>query len=361
MSIVKRILKFFGKVFIATTAIMFSMVFVLIVGSFIFAGFFGGFASYLQETQTERKVIYGKEDANNLFVSIPVKGIIVGDSSDLPDPLGLLHESITYGYEVKSTLRDLAEDKEVKGIILEINSPGGTIYGAKAIADGIEEYKRLSGGKPVISFISGLAASGGYWAAIAGDKVFADHGVSIGSIGVISGPFQFYDKVMAQDGGILSGGVVTQNGIQTIFISAGKYKDFGNPFRKLTNEELTTMQTMVNNEYESFVEYVASRRKIEKQVIRDDIGALLYDTKTGKEKKLIDDVLNKDHAYKEAAKLAGISDDHFVVVEQSPKKSVLMSILESKFFSANSEKGNAFCSLSTARLVYHGDVSSLCR
>ncbi len=362
MGIFKRFVTFSLKVFLATIIVSITLGGSIIVFFVIFGIILGQAASSLESAQGSRKVLYGKEDAPYKFASIPIHGVIVGDTSDISDPFGLMSNSLAYGYDVKKKLRELAQNKDIHGVVLSINSPGGTIYGSKAIADGVAEYKRISG-KPVISFISGIAASGGYWVAVSGDSVFADAGTSIGSIGVISGPYQFYDKVIAQDGGILDGGVVTQNGIETTFITAGKYKDLGNPFRKLTKEELATMQTMVNNEYDGFLEYVSSRRNINKGTLRDSIGALVYDTKMSKEKNLIDAVMNKEDAYKELAKRANISEDAFSIVEESPNKGFFKSLLESRLatIAFREQFSSPLCQLTTMRLVYHGDVAAFCK
>lgn len=362
MALFKRFVKFSLKVFLATIIVIATLGGSTIV-FFMFLGIILGQAvSSVDQGKANKRVLYGDEDSPYKFVSLPIHGVIVGDTSDISDPFGLMSDSLAYGYDIKKKLRELAQDKNVHGVILSINSPGGTIYGAKAIADGAAEYKRISG-KPIISFISGLAASGGYWVAVSGDSVLADTGTSIGSIGVISGPYQFYDKVVAQDGGIFGGGVVTQNGIETTFISAGKYKDLGNPFRRLTKEELGTLQAMVNNEYEGFIDYVSSRRNITKEILRDSIGALLYDTKMSKEKNLIDAVMSREEAYKELAKRANVPEDKFFIVEESPNKNFFKTLLESRLPIKTSSEGflSPLCRLTTMRLVYHGDVSALCK
>ncbi len=311
------------------------------------------------DNEVTRDVVYGEPHASHTFVSIPITGMIVGDESDVAGPVGFLSEQVTYGYEVKSKLRKLALDENVDGIVLEINSPGGTIYGAKAIADGVADYQQKTK-KPVISFVSGLAASGAYWSAISTDEVIADAGTSVGSIGVISGPFQYYDTVIAENGGLLAGGVVTQKGIETTYITAGRSKDFGNPYRRLTKDEIDSMQAMVNNEYDSFVSYVASRRGIPKETIVTTLGALLYDTKTAKEQHMIDTMANREEAYVELAKKANVPLDDFSVSQEHPRKGLLMNILSAKGFISPVKSEASLCGLTKVHLVYHGDVSSLC-
>jgi protease IV len=114
------------------------------------------------------------------------------------------------------------DDLSLHGVVLEINSPGGAICGARAIADDVSYY-RSKAKKPIYAHVEGLAA---YWAASAADKVIADYGSDIGSIGVIMGPFKYYNTVVNEDSGLFDGGVITQNGIESVSITAGKPKDW---------------------------------------------------------------------------------------------------------------------------------------
>jgi protease-4 len=307
---------------------------------------------------TEYTTVAGDEWSQNYLLSIPVTGTIAGSetgSGSLFDPMA---DSYTSGYAVKEQIKLAAEDDTIKGIVLEINSPGGTIYGARAIADAVEHYKKETG-KPVYAFIEGQAASGGYWAAVSANKIIADFGSDIGSIGVIMGPFQYYDKVTAQDDGLLGGGVVTQNGIQSTYISAGTSKDIGNPYRKLTSQELASLQQSVNNEYEGFVQYVSRARVIPADTIKSAIGAMSYDNKTAQDLKLIDVTGSRDAAYDALAKEADLGSD-FQVIQESYIPGFLESMLEAI---GKQPERQAFspCAITRGIMVYHGDVAALCR
>ncbi|HSX17446.1 MAG TPA: S49 family peptidase [Patescibacteria group bacterium] len=239
-----------------------------------------------------------------------------------------------------------------------MSSPGGTIYGARAIADGVAYYKKTTG-NPVYAYVEGQAASGGYWAISGADKIIADYGSDIGSIGVIMGPFEYYDTVLAEDGGLLSGGVVTQNGIQSTYISAGKYKDMGNPYRKLSAGEIALLQKSVNNEYDTFVQYVSQHRHIAEATIRDTIGAAAYDNKTALEYKLIDQTGSRDDAYAALAKAAGIQDD-FTIVREEQSQGFIESLLSATVRKPQVQAKANICSQTQGVLAYHGDVTALC-
>jgi protease-4 len=272
--------------------------------------------------------IYGSPESPNHILSLPIKGIIVGDESDMGGVGSLFSEGVvTYGYHIKRQLADAAQNKDIKAVVLDINSPGGTIYGAHAVAAAVEQYRQKTG-NPVYAFTSGVAASGAYWSAVSADRVFADFGSTTGSIGVISGPYQFYDEVTATTGTLLQSGIVTQNGIDEFYISAGRSKDLGNPFRKMSEEELAHEQTGVNNEYDAFVTYVSKRRGISASVVKNEIGALMFENKRALALGLIDEEADRDTVYEMLAARAKLKS--YQVVEESAPGSFLSDLLFTK-------------------------------
>lgn len=256
--------------------------------------------------------IFGEDTASHKLLAIKISGTILTERTG-EESIDLLGGGAgTYGYEIKRQLMDAATDDSLEGIILEISSPGGTIGGATAITDGVEYYKEKTG-KPVVAHITDLGASGGYWAAISGDYVMANAGSSVGSIGVIFGPFTYYNQVLEQ--GSIFGNVVTQNGIETTYITAGQYKDLGNPYRKVTEAEREVLQNGVNKEYDNFVSYVGRQRNLTSETIRTKIKALIYSTQQAVDLKLIDKEASKEEAYAELAKRANLTEDYKIVRE----------------------------------------------
>jgi protease-4 len=306
------------------------------------------------------KNVYGTRDSNNKLLSITVTGVILGDKATDESGGGLFDTGAnTYGYEIKKQIALAAKDESIKGIVLEINSPGGTIFGAKAIADAVEAYKQQTH-NPVIVHVNGIAASGAYWAAASADSIMADAGTEVGSIGVIFGPFQYYDKVTSIDNGILGGGVVTQNGIDEFYITAGKSKDFGNPFRKLTTDELTSTQTMVNNEYEEFVNHVTQTRHIPADTIKNKLGAMVYETKRAKELGLIDSTGSIEDSYVFLANLAHLKRGEYEVVRQRKSSPAFADTLDSLGFIRHEPQVLSLCKSPQVVLSYYGNVMDLC-
>lgn len=203
-----------------------------------------------------------------------------------------------------------------------------------------------------------MAASGGYWSALEADEIWADTGSTIGSIGVIFGPFKYYDSVVAEDGGAFLGGVVTENGIQNTYITAGRSKDLGNPYRQLTQEEIASLQNMVNRSYTDFVAKVAVIREIEPAVITGQIGALVYSEQQALELKLIDGVADKHEAYARLAELAQL--ENYKITRLTPEPSFFNTLMSAigpeKNLTASSP-----CKMSSLILAYHGDLQTICQ
>ena len=317
-------------------------------------------SSVADDDLQDSEVVYGEDFADHAFVSIPINGVIMGDRSSTSDWLELLSESgVVYGYEVKDQLRKLAEDDEVDGVILEINSPGGTIFGSQAIADGVEYY-RDKAKKPVVAFISNMAASGGFWSAVSADYIVADAGTMVGSIGVIFGPLKYYDGVKSEDGGVFIGGVQTTGGIETEYITAGTSKDLGNPYRRLTTEERAHLQKMVDGSYDQFVTYVAERRKINAGQIRSTIGALVYDELQAKELGLIDWHGNKESAYDLLASKADVAPDDYKIIRELSPDAILQSLFARASFVSGRQASSPLCSLQSSVLAFYGATTVQC-
>ncbi len=259
---------------------------------------------------TRLATIWG--DGSQTLRAVPVSGPILADASD-----GSLLVSGTYGYEVASEIDSLGDD-DASGVVLLVNTPGGSIAGSRAISDAIVRYRERTG-NPVLVHVSSTSASGGVYATAPADEILADHGAMVGSIGVIFGPFVYYDGVIATSGSLLESGVTTTGGITTEYLTAGEGKDFGNPYRPMTDEERAVYQQGLANEYDAFVSHVAEHRGIAEDAIRDTLGAHLYDSRRAQELGLIDGVMGREDFFRHAAEAAGLDpDDTRVEAVQPP-------------------------------------------
>jgi protease-4 len=313
--------------------------------------------------------VEGDRTADTVVLAVPVSGLILGS----PGEGGGFGASVTYGYDVKRWLELAAENDRIDAVMLEVQSPGGTIFGSRAISSGIDTYRDASG-RPVWTFVEGLAASGGMWAAASSDRIIADYGSAIGSIGVIYGPFVYFDAPVAIDGGLLAGGVVTQNGIEQRYFTAGRGKDAGNPFRRLTPEEVAVAQQSVDDEYRQFVDHIATTRDIPAATVVEQVGAFVYGNDQAQARKLIDATADRQAAYGElAAKAAGGSGDagdvardgyavYRVDVPQPGWASLFGLFGDGASRGADTSRGVQAegCRLQRLVLAYSGDPSLLC-
>lgn len=265
------------------------------------------------EGQYEYSQVRGDEFSENKVLQIPINGVILTEATSIAGPFDFLSEGVTYGYDVKETLRRAANDPSIKAIFLTINSPGGTIPGSKAISDGIMQYK-LATGNPVYAHIRDVGASGGYWAAASTDKILVDTGSIVGSIGVLMGPFTYYNNPV-EEGSIL-GSVTTEAGIEHTYFTGGQYKDTGSPYRRMTTEERDHWQQSINNEYGVFVDHVSRSRKLSKDFIVNTVKALPYDSIQAKSLGLVDEIASEDVAFEELRDKAGIGNDYRLIIEK---------------------------------------------
>ncbi len=208
-----------------------------IVGSLVTALIYGAALAAVAGNASGARIagldtIWGSPTATaaQTVLAIPIEGAIQADGGD-----GFALTASTYGYEIARTLDQLTAD-DAAGLVLLLNTPGGTINGSRAIADAVERYQSRTG-KKVVAYVQGLSASGGMYAMAGADRIIADHGSLVGSIGVIFGPFVRYKDVVATSGSIVESGVSTTGGITQEYLSQGSGKDFGNPFRAMTARE----------------------------------------------------------------------------------------------------------------------------
>ena len=281
--------------------------------------------------------LYGDDDSNQMLLNVNVQGVILGTPPRIDaGPFSFLGmPAATYGYAFRQKLVAASKNESIKGIFIHMATPGGTVFGSLAIHDAIKEYQAKTG-NPVLVYIEGLSASGGVMAMVGADKIYADHGSTIGNIGVIGPTFLFYDEPKSIDGGLLAGGVSTEGGIDQTIVSAGRSKDLGNPFRRPTAEELSILQGSVNTEYRRFVDHVAEARDLEASVIINDMGAQIFGNQQAERFGLIDGTRSWNGSIEELAELAKLGDDFRLVTPSRPR----MGLVETLFARAPEMKSD---------------------
>ena len=233
--------------------------------------------------------VEGNKESNNIIAILDLNGPIINNFNQ--SLVGDLFEYITPN-RVKNYLSNL---KKIKPniLIIKINSPGGTVTATASLEKIINDFKKEN--KIEIYFYSNeILASGGYWVATSGDKIYANYGSIIGSIGVSGPSWYYFDKPISVSRGIIGQKIETKNGIKVYDQNAGNSKDLYNPFRKPKDEELNHLNEIVMEIYDDFLIKVSNARKIEINILKNEIGALIYSANQAKANFLIDDVINFD-------------------------------------------------------------------
>ena len=154
---------------------------------------------------------------------------------------------ISGSQHIVNQVKKFRQDKRIRGIVLRIDSPGGSVGPSQEIYD--EVLKTREGGKIIYASMGSMAASGGYYIASAAEKIFANPGTLTGSIGVI---MAFTNAK----------GLMEKIGLKPKIIKAGKYKDIGSPARAMTEKERNLLQSVVDDVHQQFIEAIASGRGI---------------------------------------------------------------------------------------------------
>jgi len=190
-------------------------------------------------------------------------------------------------------LKRYEDSSSMRAILLNIDSPGGGVAVSQEL---YSEIKRLRDkkGKTIVAYVSSTGASGAYYVACAADKIIANPGTIIGSIGVIAEWVNFGD-------------LLEWAKLKNIVFKTGEFKDTGSPTRALTEKERAYFQGLIDDMYVQFVDAVASARKLELQEVRSLADGRVFTGRNAKERKLIDEIGNFQDAVDLTAKLAGIS------------------------------------------------------
>ena len=197
--------------------------------------------------------------------------------------------------DVNKTLEELEKakkDKNIKGVLFVVNSPGGAVAPSVELAYAIKELKEI---KPVVVYASGVIASGSYYASIWADKIIANPGSVVGSIGVIM------QGVNAEE-------LMEKVGISTQTIKAGKYKESGTPTRKWTEFEEKQLQNVIDDTYNMFITDVATARNLDVKNHTSFADAKIFTSKQAKEVGLVDEVATLTFAQNSLITLAKVQN-----------------------------------------------------
>ena len=178
---------------------------------------------------------------------------------------------------IREILKKAAEDQHIKGLLLRINSPGGTVTASDIIYQQITAFKKKYNIKVYVSVVD-IAASGGYYVAMAGDTIMMHPTSLTGSIGVLA------MKVNLQ-------GLMGKVGVEFEMVKSTEKKDFMSPFRPLSLEERELFQETIDRYYERFIEIVAlNRYRLDIKKVRGLADGRIYDARQALKNNLIDSI-----------------------------------------------------------------------
>jgi protease-4 len=219
--------------------------------------------------------------------------------------------------EVDDLVREMKAHREnpsVRAVVMRINSPGGVVAPTQELHDAVRRLR--DSGKPVVASLGAVAASGGYYVAVACDQIYANPGTLTGSIGVImqlANLEQLMKKV----------------GVDYVVVKAGQFKDIGNVARAMTPDERRVMQALLDDVHGQFITAVADGRKLPREDVARFADGRVFSGTRAKELRMVDALGGLEEAVLASAKLAGIPIPPNVI--QPRRRFSIMELLRSQF------------------------------
>lgn len=187
---------------------------------------------------------------------------------------------ITDDQKVYDLIKDVEENNRAKAVIVWLDTPGGSAVGGEEI---FMQLRKLSAKKPVVAVMRSVSASAGYMIALGADQIFAREGTITGSIGVLIETAEVTE-------------LVEKLGIKPIIIKSAPLKGSPSPFEKSTAEAERTIHDVIVDFYNRFVDMVAERRKLPRDLVVKLADGRIYSGKAAVQNKLIDAIGGEEEA-----------------------------------------------------------------
>ena len=242
----------------------------------------------------EERFLQGETDTRNKVAVVYLNGVISASADGYTSEEGMVGD-------IKDQLRQALDDKNVKAIILRINSPGGEVVASDSIYRAVAEARE---DKPIVASIETVGASGAYYIAVGTDYIMANELSITGSIGVILQSLTFGD-------------LASKVGVKFHTFKSGRYKDLLNPAREPTEDEKQLVQDMILEVYNKFVGIVAEERKMKVDDLKDGLAdGRILSGRQAKDAGFVDGLGYFEDAVDKAKELASI--EKAKVVRYSP-------------------------------------------
>ena len=237
----------------------------------------------------------------------------------------------TYNHQyLLNAIDAMIADDENKGMILYVDTPGGSVFASDELYFKIKEYQEKTE-RPVYASMQSMAASGGYYISAPCDKIIANRNCWTGSIGVTMGTI--YDI----------SGLLEKYGIKSESITSGPNKAMGSLTEPMTDQQREIWQSMVDEAYDQFVGIVADGRKLDESYVRSIADGRIYTARQAKANKLVDDVVDTyDDAVAQMQKECDLEDAEVYEFCYQPDESLFSSLVTSakKLAGAAGEKSD---------------------
>ncbi|MBR0279998.1 MAG: signal peptide peptidase SppA [Oscillibacter sp.] len=212
----------------------------------------------------------------------------------------------------------LIDDPDNRGILLYVNSPGGTVYESDELYLKLMEYRDATQ-RPIYAYFTSEACSGGYYISMAANEIYANRNAWTGSIGVIMSLLNYQ-------------GLSEKIGVTSVDITAGRNKAMGSAWETLTDEQRDILQSLVDESYEQFVGIVAAGRNLDPGRVRDLADGRIYSAQQALERGLIDYIAGEEEAFDAILEKCGLASDAEIYV---PDRAGVFSVMDFLWSRAN--------------------------
>jgi len=195
-------------------------------------------------------------------------------------------------YQTIEELSAFAADPLVKAIVVRIDSPGGGVAASQEIYNAVKRVRKEQN-KTVVASMGTVAASGGYYIAVAADRILANPGTLTGSIGVIMQMANFHE-------------LLEKIGVKSVVVKSGKFKDLGSPFRPMSEEDRQVLESVMKDTLNQFIEAVADGRSMDSAEVEQLADGRIFTGRQAKSVLLVDEIGDLHDAIKLAGELSGI-------------------------------------------------------
>ena len=255
--------------------------------------------------------VWSYGDGDTKVARIAVEGVILREM----ESSGFLERPYDKITDILRQIRAAQNDDDVRAILLEVDSPGGGITESDEIYEALQRFKESDESRMVVVHMRDLAASGGYYVAMAGDWLIAQPTPVIGSIGVIMQTLNFK-------------GLAEKVGVKDTTIKSGANKDLLNPFEDVPPEQRQLLQDLVDNMYQHFFDIVKTSREFEPEALKPLADGRIFVSDKALELGLIDEIGYWEDAVAKTAELLEVDSVRVIRYEQPSEIFNVLSMLQ---------------------------------